>query len=186
MKVVVALALFVALAVGLTEQEYQKAFTDWMLTYRKSYGHDEFQARYRIFRENLDFINAHNAAGHSFTVAMNEFGDLTSEEFGRMYLGTQATIVPEEYEPTNNPELPASWDWRDKHAVTPVKNQGNCGSCWSFSTTGSTEGCHAIKTKQLIGLSEQNLMDCSWAQGNQGYSKPKNVTHLSSTDATVV
>jgi len=64
--------------------------------------------------------------------------------------------------------LPATWNWVPKGAVTHIKNQQQCGSCWSFSTTGSTEGCHFITTKKLVALSEQNLMDCSTSEGNQG------------------
>ena len=62
--------------------------------------------------------------------------------------------------------IPDSWDWREHNAVTPVKNQGQCGSCWSFSATGAMEGAYAIATNQLINISEQQLLDCSVSYGN--------------------
>jgi cathepsin L len=168
MKTIALALLFACAAFALSESEYQSAFTFWMQQHQKSYHHDEFLMRYRTFKANLDFINLHNKSNKTFTVAMNKFGDLSSHEFQKIYLGTKATVVPGHFRHAHNPKLPASWDWRKHGAVTPIKNQQQCGSCWSFSTTGSTEGCHFLTKKKLVSLSEQNLMDCSTSQGNQG------------------
>jgi cathepsin L len=170
MKILLTVAVFFAATYAFSEFEYQSAFTFWMQKNGKSYGHDEFQVKYRTFRSNMDFIDQHNKANKSFTVAMNQFGDLTNKEFAKLYLGTKKN-VPHVARARVNPgarALPASFDWRDKGAVTPIKNQQQCGSCWAFSTTGSVEGCHFLAKSKLMSLSEQNLMDCSTAQGNQG------------------
>jgi len=170
MKVALVLA-FLAVAFAFTEVEYQSSFTFWMQQYQKSYHHDEFQYRYRIFRQNMDFIESHNRANKGFTVALNQFADLSSVEFGKIYLGTKytapnVTVVAKSTKVS--PAPPTNFDWRTKGVVTHVKNQEQCGSCWAFSTTGSTEGCHALVTKSLVSVSEQNLVDCSTSQGNQG------------------
>jgi cathepsin L len=168
MKTLAVLVVLLGLAFALTQDYYEVSFTQWMQTHKKSYHHDEFHVRFSNYKANLDFINKHNAANKSFTVAMNKFGDLTAEEFAKFYLGTRFT-APTATVALSAPEaLPAQWDWRTKGAVTAIKNQGQCGSCWSFSTTGSVEGCHFLTTKSLVSLSEQNLMDCSTSQGNQG------------------
>jgi len=153
-----------------TESDYQDAFRAFMHTHKKSYHHDEFRTRYAIFKNNMDKIDAYNRRGLSYTLAMNKFGDLSKDEFARYYLGLK-NAKPSPVKQTlavQDVTLPASWDWRNQGAVTDVKDQGQCGSCWSFSTTGSTEGCHFLTTKNLVSLSEQNLIDCSQAQGNQG------------------
>lgn len=173
MKCLVILALLFgcACAVRLSENEYRNEFTNWMQLQQKSYKHDEFQFRYRVFRNNLNYIRDFNARNDNFTLKMNQFGDLTNAEFRQVFLGFKMPASGKLDGPTFQPEavkLPTSWDWKAKGAVTPVKNQGQCGSCWSFSTTGSVEGCHFIGTQALVSLSEQNLMDCSWSQGDQG------------------
>jgi len=156
----------------LTEDQYQFFFSKFIKQHNKNYDYSEFFVRYQIFKDNMDFITAHNSEKHSYKVAMNAFGDLTLEEFKVQNFG----YTPKQRDWMRNKnvanltvsKLPASVDWRTKNAVTPVKNQGQCGSCWAFSTTGSTEGAWAIAKGQLVSLSEQQLMDCSGAEGNQG------------------
>jgi len=92
---------------------------------------------------------------------MNKFGDLAIDEFNGLFKGLKETTVSvADALAVDTSALPASVDWRTKGVVTGIKNQGQCGSCWSFSTTGSLEGAHAIHTGSLVGLSEQNLVDC--------------------------
>jgi len=172
MKIIVIFALILSTAFSaVVRVDEQTAFVSFMHKYGKSYNHDEFQVRFNNFKLNKAFVEAHNAKTDStFKVAMNKFGDLSAEEFGRVFNGVrvpkgyvhQATFV------NPNVALPDSFDWTTQGAVTPIKDQGQCGSCWAFSTTGSVEGCHFFGTKNLVGLSEQNLVDCSQAQGNEG------------------
>jgi len=107
------------------------------------------------------------------TYGVTQFADLTVEEFRKNYL---SPVWPQEHpvsmmqaDLSNLQDAPASFDWRDHGAVTPVKNQGQCGSCWSFSTTGNVEGQWQIKKGKLISLSEQELVDCDKVdQGCEG------------------
>jgi len=169
MRTVLALVALLGFSFALTEFEYQTAFTFWMQEHQKTYAHDEFHARYAIFKSNLDYINHHNKCNSTYSVAMNKFGDLTVSEFSRIYMGTRVTVNTEELQKKSAPKaLPTHWNWATRGAVTHIKNQEQCGSCWSFSTTGSTEGCHFLSKKALVSLSEQNLMDCSDSYGNQG------------------
>jgi len=173
LSILLALIAFALLTEAALSHE-RFAFRSWMRQYQKSYkNEDEFQFRYSIWKKNADFIRKHNSQDHSFTVALNKFADLTNAEFQAQYLGLKTGVEGpkgrDHFIPSSEPEgAPASFDWRTKNAVTAIKNQGQCGSCWSFSTTGSTEGCHSIKTGKLVSLSEQNLMDCSTSYGNQG------------------
>jgi len=116
------------------------------------------------------FIENFNKKNLSYSLAINQFADLTNVEFNQYYKGLKTAVdrLPGSSNTPVHAAAPTSWDWRTKNAVTVIKNQGQCGSCWSFSTTGSTEGARAIDTGNLISLSEQQLVDCSTSYGNEG------------------
>jgi len=178
MKVIVAIAVVLCLATAqaalFEDENYQLLFTKFMKQYHKVYSHDELPMRFAIFKSNVDYVHSENKKGHSYTLAMNELGDLTRDEYRKNYLGYRP-IRRDVYRELNTVDLsnttdslPTTVDWRKKNAVTAVKNQGQCGSCWAFSTTGSTEGAWALAKGHLVSLSEQQLVDCSSAYGNQG------------------
>ena len=157
-------------------------FQTFQHTYNKQYDSLEEQIhRFQIFEDNcLHILNHDSIADSTFNVNFNQFSDLTATEFDTLYKGYSSSlyncenIIPrgcDAFELAVINEVSAgasSIDWRMHNAVTPVKNQGSCGSCWSFSTTGSIEGAYAIKSGNLISLSEQQLVDCSTTYGNAG------------------
>jgi len=126
----------------------------------------------------LGKIGKHNNdKNKSFKMKLNYFGDMMTEEFAGYVNGFKNDVaglvrrlLVNASNSTSNTSTPTSIDWTTKGVVTPVKNQGNCGGCWSFSATGATECNIAIKTGKLVSLSEQNLLDCSSSYGNAGCS----------------
>jgi len=165
------LALLV-LASAFTEEQYQNAFTQWMVKHEKTYAPEEFFYRFDVFKANMDFVEAHNAANNTWTVGLNQFADLSSGEFKNIFLGYKPDLrrgtrtIGDLKAPSTYPN--GALDWSTQGAVTGVKNQGNCGSCWAFSATGSMEGTIAINKGHLTSLSEQELVDCSSSYGNDG------------------
>jgi cathepsin L len=150
----------------------EHSFHAWTQLHGKKYDHiNEHNYRLSVYKSNLEYIESHNRQNHGFTLAMNKFGDLTNAEFRAMYLmpkfnGSSVTRHGQLH--VSSPQAPASVDWRAKGVVTEVKNQGQCGSCWAFSTTGSVEGAWGIKKGKSISVSEQQLVDCSGSYGNYG------------------
>ena len=133
---------------------------------------EEFQKRFQIFSENVHMIQLHNADPlHNFTMDVNSFADLTSSEFKTKFTGGYHRLNLgsgcKSFTGTTG-SVSDSYDWRNYNAVTGVKDQGQCGSCWSFSATGSMEGAWAISKGSLVTLSEQQLVDCSKRYGNLG------------------
>ena len=128
----------------------------------------------QVYADNKAYVDQHmkeHAEGkHTFTVALNQFADLTTEEWSRMYKGLKMTSArPHSLHQKSNKPAASSMDWRQHGAVTAVKNQGRCGSCWAFAATGSLEGAWALAGHPLVSLSEQQLVDCSFAdQGCSG------------------
>jgi len=166
MKVAAILVLLAVAALARPEKEYRAAFLKFMREYGKHYSQSEFAAKYSVFKANMDFVEDFNTKG-LHEVGINKFADLTSAEFNAIYNGMNVHVEPStiHYVPSVTADIV---NWVTKGAVTPIKNQGQCGSCWAFSAIAGTEGANFLATGKLPNLSEQNLVDCSTAQGNQG------------------
>ncbi|XP_042506263.1 vignain-like [Macadamia integrifolia] len=187
-KVVLIVSLSFALLLGLaqsfdfhekdleTEDSLWNLYERWRSHHTVSRDHSEKPKRFNVFKENVKFIHEFNKKDHPYKLKLNKFGDLTNLEFRNLFAsskvkhhsmmrGTSGTggFMYEKFD-----KVPASIDWRQKGAVTPIKNQGQCGSCWTFSTVVAVEGINQIKTQNLLSLSEQQLVDCDTGDGNQG------------------
>ncbi|MQM21681.1 hypothetical protein Taro_054725, partial [Colocasia esculenta] len=154
-----------------SEEEVKWLFEEWQVKHDKSYQDlGEKQKRLEIFKNNLLYIDEKNRPehNHSFTVGLNNLADLTNEEYRSIYLSPPMNMselfgnfIPDLDLPSEVDQVQqASIDWRDMGAVTPVKNQDGCASCWAFTAVATVEGINAIVTGDLISLSEQEIVDC--------------------------
>ncbi|KAJ8921566.1 hypothetical protein NQ315_010471 [Exocentrus adspersus] len=171
------LVLLASVIIGINAATDKELWTEFKKNHGREYRNlREEQTRFGIFQQNLRRIEEHNEQYEkkekSYFLGVTQFSDLTREEF-RSKLNYSRSTKPSRYSkaiPHNvtGIQAPASVDWVAQGAVTEVKNQGSCGSCWAFSTTGALEGAYAINRGSQVSLSEQNLMDCSMAYGTAG------------------
>jgi C1A family cysteine protease len=147
---------------------YEAAFADHVQKFGLKFADGaEFVRRLQIFADNYDQIEAHNSGNHSWKMGINKFSHMTLAEFQEATHtgGLRPPMLRKNGNkvlaaPADTSALPASVDWSTTGAVTPVKNQGSCGSCWSFSATGGMEGAYWVKYGKSVSLSEQNLVSC--------------------------
>lgn len=164
LNVAVALALTSLMALMFVHNQAKPSVYSFD-EHKKAYGlkfDSTFEEKYRekVFAENVAKIEAHNSQNeNSYEMGINQFTHLTKEEFVETYL---KTIVPKSNVVVDETFISVSdTDWVAQGATTPVKNQGKCGSCWAFSTTGAIEGLYWLSNKSLKSFSEQQLVDCS-------------------------
>ncbi|KAF2076742.1 hypothetical protein CYY_001931 [Polysphondylium violaceum] len=176
---VLALMILVAVVAGkhhprrFHENHYKSQFIQWMNERNILYSSRDFHKRYDNFKNNVDYIANWNEAGSSTILGLTDFADLSNREYRQTYLGTtfDASDLLEQDSGLNQifvGDLPNHLDWRVKGAVSHVKDQGRCGSCWSFSTVGALEGSNFLSTGKMETLSEQQLVDCTREYGNYG------------------
>ncbi|XP_071571259.1 procathepsin L [Temnothorax nylanderi] len=182
MKSVAALLLLAALATGQAISFNKILDAEWFIfkTHHKKVYQSPIEEGYRmkIFLDNTRKIVEHNRKYEMkevpYKLGMNKYGDMLNHEFVSTLNGFNKSVsarkesVGASFISPANVELPKEVDWRKHGAVTAIKDQGHCGSCWAFSTTGSLEGQHFRNTGVLVSLSEQNLVDCSGKYGNNG------------------
>ncbi|KAI3499504.1 hypothetical protein L1887_35305 [Cichorium endivia] len=159
-----------------TEDSLWDMYERWRSHHKVAANHPEKERRFNVFKANVFHVHETNKMDKPYKLKLNKFADMTNHEFRNMFAGSKIKhhrmlqgdrIGNKTFMYANVDSVPTSVDWRKKGAVTPVKDQGQCGSCWAFSTVVAVEGINQIKTKELVSLSEQELIDCDTRE-NQG------------------
>eukprot|EP00794_Sanderia_malayensis_P004561 gene4561-5158_t len=163
--------------------DVDEMYSDYKERHRKSYSDQKkHKERKHIYKHNMRYIRSLNRKDNQFRLASNHFTDLTDDEF-EAHIGSITKADPRNHtglkplhkhnplyvgKPPKAVDIPEELDWRDYGAVSSVKGQGICGSCYTFSAAGAAEGAHFLKTGYLVELSSQQILDCSWGSGNHG------------------
>jgi cathepsin L len=160
---------FLALSLGTALGKNTESFQEFQKRFRRTYKSDEEKLfREKLFLQTLERVRSHNARGSTWTEEINEFADRTPEEMRQKKGIDRAMLVKQNQKmlkgrkprTVNLSELPESKDWREEGVVTPVKNQGHCGSCWAFAATEALESHVAVATGTLFTLSEEEFVAC--------------------------
>jgi len=170
MKAVFAVAAGAVAAQAMTLDADVQLFREFKEKHTKAYESDAHEMqKFETFKANVAYINSHNMNSdkHGFTLAINHFADMTNEEYRNTLSSQPSKKNGTTYLPVDGVKVD-SVDWRTQGYVTPIKDQGQCGSCWAFSTVASLEGQYFRKNGNLVSLSEQQLVDCSSSFGNMG------------------
>lgn len=156
---------------SITDINHPYLFHHYQNEYDKTYSVDEFNTRFINFKDNVQHIfkNIKNE-NRNYTLGFNQFTDQSPEEFSKNFQFEYTKLIGNNCKTMTytGDQVPSEMNWVEMNAVTPVKDQGQCGSCWSFSATGAIEGANAITNGNLESLSEQELVDCSKKYGNMG------------------
>ncbi|KAF5948240.1 hypothetical protein HYC85_014197 [Camellia sinensis] len=157
---------------SLQEESMYERHEQWMTSFGRVYKDTaEKEERFKIFKANVEMIESFNKASNKpYKLGVNQFADLTNEEFKlrNRFKSHVCTAAKQLFKYENVTAVPATMDWRKKGAVTPVKDQGQCGCCWAFSAVAAMEGINQLTTGKLISLSEQELVDCDVSGEDQG------------------
>lgn len=170
---VVALCCVAAFAISTTipDSASRSQFLTFIRTYKKNYTHDEVPMRYQNFKKNMEELVKRQKANPNARYNITKFFDMSREEFRSFPCGvdklSQLNSLRPNFVPNLNTDaipnidVPDNFDWTTKGAVTPIKNQEQCGSCWAFSTIGNIEGVWFLAGNKLTSLSEQQEVSCS-------------------------
>lgn len=177
MHILCAALLWAFLVLGCSSSASNKVWEEWKIQHRKVYDNEtEIVFRRAVWEKNRQLVMRHNqeasAGKHSFTMGLNHLADMTAEEVNDKLNGLKLEepihFRNDTFKDVSGLSIPQSVDWRKNGLVSPVQNQGLCGSCWAFSSLGALEGQMKKRTGSMVPLSPQNLVDCSTSDGNHG------------------